>query len=258
MIQDMVPPPPSKIPKALQEILKDEKKRRKLIIYINPPYAEATTASQITKTGKNKEFVARGNEMSKKYKEILGRANNELFAQFFIRIYTEINGCILASFSTLKYLNSKNFNLFRKIFRADFLKGFISPANSFDNVMGRFPIGFLIWNTDIKKEIEEVYLDVFDQRGCFLGQKRFFIENEGKRVYINDWYRLCYDKHGEEIGIMNTRGNDFLNQNYIHISNEDNHNHTNIITPKNLIGIRSFKVIVLLSLFFMVKTKYQA
>ena len=33
----------SKLPKSLQHILKDSKKREKLIIYINPPYAERNT-----------------------------------------------------------------------------------------------------------------------------------------------------------------------------------------------------------------------
>jgi hypothetical protein len=31
----------TKLPQGLQDIINDEKKRKKLIIYINPPYAEA-------------------------------------------------------------------------------------------------------------------------------------------------------------------------------------------------------------------------
>ena len=34
---------------------------------------------------------------------------------------------------------------------------------------------------------------------------------------------------------MNTRGNDFQNQNYIRITSNNNFNHTNIITANNLI-----------------------
>ncbi|PDW76731.1 hypothetical protein BB422_06795 [Helicobacter pylori] len=136
-----------KTPKSLQEILKDEEKRKKLIIYINPPYAEATSAKTPSGTGKNKDLVARGNLICKKYKDELNKANNELFAQFFMRIYKELDGCIMASFSTLKYLNSSNFKKFREVFKAKFLEGFMVPADSFDNVTGQFPIGFLVWDT---------------------------------------------------------------------------------------------------------------
>ncbi|WP_027327126.1 hypothetical protein [Helicobacter pametensis] len=224
----------SKVPKKLQEILKDEKKRQKLVIYINPPYAEAASATQITETGSNKALVAESS-IGREYSNELGGAKNELFTQFFMRVICEINGSILACFSKLKYINAKNFVVFRSNFRARFLNGFISPANTFDNVKGQFPIGFLIWNTCHKEKFDEIKLDIFDSKNCYLGQKSFYTENGKEKNYINDWYRLCYDKEGEEIGVMNTRGNDFLNQNYIRISSENNFNHTNIITPKNLI-----------------------
>ncbi len=136
-----------KVPKSLQEILKDKEKRKKLIIYINPPYAEAGNKAKMSGTGKHKDLVARGNLICKKYKDELSKANNELFAQFFMRIYKELGGSIMASFSTLKYLNSSNFKKFREVFKAKFLKGFMVPADSFDNVKGRFPIGFLVWDT---------------------------------------------------------------------------------------------------------------
>lgn len=143
----------SKLPKNLQSILKDEEKRKKLIIFINPPYAEATSGTTPAGTGKNKSGVSLGNATYEKYKETLGKASNELFAQFFIRIYKEIPHCKLASFSTLKYLNSSNFVKFRETFKAKFLAGFLCPADTFDNVKGQFPIGFLVWDLgEIDKE----------------------------------------------------------------------------------------------------------
>ncbi|GAA8371103.1 hypothetical protein HpDR4_16980 [Helicobacter pylori] len=136
-----------KAPKSLQEILKDQEKRKKLIIYINPPYAEAGNKAKMSGTGKHKAKVARNNKVYETYKDLLGSGANELFAQFFMRIYKELNGCIMANFSTLKYLNSSNFKKFREIFKAKFLEGFMVPADSFDNVKGQFPIGFLVWDT---------------------------------------------------------------------------------------------------------------
>nr|WP_205589496.1 hypothetical protein [Helicobacter labacensis] len=58
----------------------------------------------------------------------------------------KIAGPILASFSKLKYLNSSNFKTFRAHFKARFLGGFMCPGNTFDNVKGSFPIGFLVWD----------------------------------------------------------------------------------------------------------------
>ncbi len=136
-----------KVPKSLQEILKDTKRLKKLIIYINPPYAEAGNKSKMSGIGEHKAKVARGNRICEKYKNELGKANNELFAQFFMRIYKELNGVILASFSTLKNLQGSNFKKFREVFKAEFKGGFMVPADTFDNVKGQFPIGFLVWDT---------------------------------------------------------------------------------------------------------------
>ncbi|MGL2463691.1 hypothetical protein ACOWNO_07575 [Helicobacter pylori] len=136
-----------KVPKSLQEILKDKEKLKKLIIYINPPYAEAGNKSKMSGTGEHKAKVARDNLICEKYKNELGKANNEVFAQFFMRIYKELNGVILASFSTLKNLQGSNFKKFREVFKAEFKGGFMVPADTFDNVKGQFPIGFLVWDT---------------------------------------------------------------------------------------------------------------
>ncbi|EAI0689659.1 hypothetical protein E0371_00005, partial [Campylobacter coli] len=69
----------SKLPLILQEILKDENKRKKLIIFINPPYAEASTYGVRGKNG-----VANTTKIFQKYQKVVGaEALNELFAQFF-------------------------------------------------------------------------------------------------------------------------------------------------------------------------------
>lgn len=109
-----------KAPKSLQEILKDKEKRKKLIIYINPPYAEAGNKAKMSGTGEHKAKVARNNKTHETYKNFLGSGSNELFAQFFMRIYMELNGCIMASFSTLKYLNSSNFKNSEKSLKPNF------------------------------------------------------------------------------------------------------------------------------------------
>ena len=136
----------SKLPKKLQEILKDKEKRKKLIIFINPPYAEAASTKTITQTTNNKINVSNQTFVSEQYGKKYKKSTRELFVQFFIRTYLEIPHCILASFSTLKYLNASNFIEFRELFKAEFKGGFIVPADTFDNVKGQFPIGFLVWD----------------------------------------------------------------------------------------------------------------
>ena len=101
------------------------------MVYINPPYAESGSG-----VGKNfKEKVATENKTYLKHKDKLGKASNELFAQFFTRIYFEISGCYFSSFSKLKYAQSGNFVKFRKYFLAEFKKGFLRVKKIFIHMM---------------------------------------------------------------------------------------------------------------------------
>jgi len=222
-----------KLPKGLREIVGNPEKRKKLVIYINPPYAEAATAKTITKTRPNKKGVAVSHKMNNMYKNKIGNASNELFALFLARIYDEFNGCKIGEFSTMKTLNAANFAVFREFFKAKLKRGFVVPSFTFDNVSGKFPIGFKIWDTEKKEIFKQIAVDVFNADADHIGIKTF--RSYDKKEYINDWYKQFYDNKGKEIGVFNTRGNDFQNHNYIRISSDNNFNHTNIITEKNLI-----------------------
>ncbi len=237
-----------KVPKSLQEILKDEEKRKKLIIYINPPYAEAGNKAKMSGTGKHKDLVARGNLICKKYKNDLNKANNELFAQFFMRIYVELNGCIMASFSKLKYLNSSNFKKFREVFKAKFLEGFMVPADSFDNVKGQFPIGFLVWDTATPppplKPTNAINLEVFDSLGEFLGYKTFKPMIMDKIKSINEWFKIYKDEQ-DYLGILVYDAPDFSHQNTNYLQNHKGTSHLhyeNLTTTNLLIGAIYFSI----------------
>ncbi|TPH81856.1 hypothetical protein [Helicobacter pylori] len=212
----------NKAPKSLQEILNDKEKRKKLIIYINPPYAEAGNKAKMSGTGEHKVKVARNNLICEKYKDELNKANNELFIQFFMRIYMELNGCIMASFSTLKYLNSSNFKKFREVFKAKFLEGFMVPADSFDNVKGQFPIGFLVWDTATPplKPTNALNLEVFDSLGGFLGYKNIVNENV-KNIHM--WLKQKEKIENMEIlGYIDTPTPDFQGSPSVAIINNKN------------------------------------
>lgn len=209
-------------PKSLQEILEDKEKRKKLIIYINPPYAEAGNKAKMSGTGEHKAKVARNNKTHETYKDFLGSGANELFAQFFMRIYMELNGCIMASFSKLKYLNSRNFKKFREVFKAKFLEGFMVPADSFDNVKGQFPIGFLVWDTATPplKPTNVLNLEVFDSLGEFLGYKNIVNENV-KNIHM--WLKQKEKIENMEIlGYIDTPTPDFQGSPSVAIINNKN------------------------------------
>lgn len=216
----------SKLPKSLQEILKNDEKRKKLIIFINPPYAEATSGTTPAGTGKNKDGVALGNATYERYKDSMGKASNEIFAQFFFRIYKEIPHCILASFSTLKYINSSNFIKFRETFKAKFLQGFICPAYTFDNVKGNFPIGFLVWNLAQPQAIEKITLDIFNDNGASLGKKRFYTTLDN-RESINKWIKQYDDKAVTEMSYMCNPSPDFQHNSQLYISQKKGIEHFN-------------------------------
>jgi len=202
-----------KLPKPLKAIIDDPEKRKKLVIYINPPYAEASDKK--TLDGRDGKGGVEQSKINKKYQELLGQGNAEVFAQFLIRIYYEINGCVLAEFSTLKILQGQHFIDFRKNFQAMLEKIFLVPADTFDNVKGQFPIGFMIWDTKIKEPFTDTVADVYDKNGNVVGVKHLIAYSDSQ--YINDWIKPFRAKKNDSrvIGKFPFKGNDFQNQNMI-------------------------------------------
>ncbi|WP_307758554.1 hypothetical protein [uncultured Mediterranea sp.] len=233
---DFLNDPFNKLPQPLQDIINNEEKRKKLVIYINPPYAEAANKRTVTGNGENKTNVAVKNLMYEQYSSKIGIAGRELFAQFFIRIYYEIPSSVLAEFSKLKILQAPNFRDFRATFRAKLGRNFCVPADTFDNVKGKFPIGFFIWHLNQKEDFQKTVSNVYEDDGVFLGTKTISVENTSKS--INDWIIETRNRDGEKrIGYMSAKGNDFQNTNYNFIINEKKqlpHPRGTWITDKNI------------------------
>ncbi len=212
----------SKLPQGLQDIINDEEKRKKLVIYINPPYAEAGNTKQRTGTGENKANTSIGNKTYEKYKTRIGKASNELFTQFLARIYEEIPTSKIANFSKLKNLQSSNFSDFRNFFRAKLEKIFLVPASTFDNVKGVFPIGFYIYDTAKIEYFEFALADVYDSKGDFIGNKN--VHGYGmNNTFINRWIVKYRNKKNEGIeSSLITDVGDFQNQSQVYIYNNAN------------------------------------
>jgi len=202
----------SKLPKSLRDIVTDDEKRKKLIIYMNPPYAEVSSLAPKGKVGVNRSLT------HEKYSGQLGTAGREVFAMFLARLYFEISGCKIATFSTLKPFNGSAFVNFRKFFLAKPEKCFIIPAYTFDNVTGQFPIGFTIWDTNKKKKFNKVTADVYDADGNFVSRKSFFTND--KSQFINKWIATAKTDASDSIGYMDgINGNDFAHNSIVYIIN---------------------------------------
>jgi hypothetical protein len=123
---------------------------------------------------------------------------------------------------------------FRNTFGAKLETMFVVPAETFDNVKGKFPIGFMMWDTSIKEQFVSYEANILDAKGEPIGNKTFFSYNNGR--YINDWMKAYFNvKNDDVLGYLYCFGNDFQTQNYIRISNIDNHNHSHQVYTDNLL-----------------------
>jgi len=207
----------TKLPQPLQDIINDPEKRKRLVVYINPPYAEAPTSRTVVGTGKNRAGITKGNFYNEKFKERLGKAVNEFFVLFLSRIYSEMPSCKIAEFSTLKILQSQNFSHFRTFFKAKLDSLFLVPSNTFDNVNGKFPIAFYIWNTEIQDYFKSINADVYDHSGTFLHKKEI-ATNEEKQFVIR-WLQQFYDKENTRIAYLRMIGTDMQHNQGVYITN---------------------------------------
>jgi hypothetical protein len=193
-----------KLPDSLYQIIINDEQRKKLVIYINPPYAEADNRQGDGRTG-----VAES-EIHKKYSSLMGYTKREMYIQFLTRIYCEMPDVVLANFSTLKNLQAPKFKEFRLFFQAKLEKLFITPADTFDNVKGQFPIGFFIWDTHKKEEFKYIEADIYNQKEIFIGTKNICTYDNVK--LINDWVKTYRATTSESIATIIGVGSDFQNQ----------------------------------------------
>lgn len=169
----------NKVPLELRQAIADAKAKKKgakkILVLMNPPYAEATSGGNTVPgvEGTSKEGVAKTN-FAKIAKEIYGKASNELFTQFVARIHIELPNVTLAMFSKLKYVTAPTLDKFRSKWAAKYLSGFVVHSKWFDGLDGNFPIGFLIWDTARRADVEQVNTRVFDDVLNDVGEKTFY------------------------------------------------------------------------------------
>lgn len=171
---------PAELRQAIQDSREGAKGAKKILVLINPPYAEATSSDNAVSQGedRSKKGVARSRFSLAGMNEY-GKASNELFTQFLARTHKELPTAKVAIFSTLKYVNSQAFEEFRLAWQSRYLAGFIVHSRAFDGLKGDFPIGFLIWDTAVREPIQEVGVVAIDRNGALVGEKSFAnVEND--------------------------------------------------------------------------------
>ena len=176
-----------KLPVALRLAIADAKGGKKgakpILVLINPPYAES--GSGIGKGGENKIGVEQ-TRINNWMRELnLGFASKELFVQFLVRIREELPTARLAMFSTLKYVNAPNFEVFRKIWQPKYLDGFVVHSRAFDSLEGNFPIGFLVWDQSSKAPMSEITVNALDRHGALVSEKTYLVRPNSK--LLNAW-----------------------------------------------------------------------
>lgn len=208
----------STLPNLLQEILNSPEKRKKLVVYINPPYAEASSYGE-----ESKPLVANNTIKFNEYKALVGADPlNELFAQFIIRIEKEIKGSFLAIFSKPKHITSDKFLRFRNNLNVDFKTGFVCKSDTFDNVKGKFPISFMVWKTEGSNTISDVNLGVYEldknqANPIQTGRKTFYTP---ARRTIGDWRSSFYLHGNNPIGYMIIVGPSMQSNNNTFLTNK--------------------------------------
>ena len=183
----------NKIPQALQQAINDGKK---ILILINPPYAEAGNSANVSISEKGGETTTNEKVAKTKFAATAmskyGKASNELFTQFLARVAQEIPNATIAIFSKLKYINAPNFETFREVWNSKYLGGFVVHSIAFDGLKGNFPIGFLIWETNnstlVNKSeyrIDTIVTEVLDKNANPIGEKSFY--NIPSEQFLSNW-----------------------------------------------------------------------
>lgn len=98
---------------------------------------------------------------------------------------------------------------------------FLAPAYTFDNVKGKFPIGFKIWSTSSISDFRNITADVYDESGFKITEKEVF--SVDKSQYINKWISIYKSTSSNSIGYLDgINGNDFQHNNIVYILNSKN------------------------------------
>ena len=191
----------NKVPAALRDAIA---KGKKILVLINPPYAEAANADANRGDGEAGAKAEVASTMMGRGMTGYGYAARELFVQFLVRIAREIPTATIACFSKLKHINAPNFAPFRSRWNAKYLGGFIIHSKAFEGLKGDFPIGFLVWKneppTKIVPPFSEIVTEIVDRHAKPIGTKTFYVHS-GK--LLGEWITRAKPNDQDAIPLKN-------------------------------------------------------
>lgn len=168
---DFLNDPVDKMPKKLRQILKNEK----VVILMNPPFAEATSKGSVaTKAGVSMNTFAD--------KTVLGKAANELFIQFLWRCKHICPQAVVGLYSTLKFINAPSYKKFRDNYVGTVADGFVFHCKAFHGVTGNWPVSFSILLPE--NRITSGNYTVLNRQATVVGQKVVVAPTQ----YLSDWF----------------------------------------------------------------------
>ncbi|MFK5893087.1 MAG: hypothetical protein QM504_07685 [Pseudomonadota bacterium] len=186
-----------KVPAGLRKAIAEGKK---ILVLINPPYAEARAG-----VGSKSKLGVAKTKLAATAIDKYGKASNELFTQFLTRVALEIPKATIAMFSTLKYVNAQTMDKFRLEWNAKYLDGFVIHNQVFEGLKGDFPIGFLIWLTNqnaVKKQFFiKITTEVLNKNVHVIGEKSFY--NLPKEQLLTNWIKRQKTNKTEVVPLKN-------------------------------------------------------
>lgn len=139
----------SEIPAEVDKLLKEQAAAgKRLVFFINPPYAEHSIQSEKSKVGVAKTAV---NKQMKG--ENLGLASRQLYAQFMFQCAEvakkyDFDEYTVATFSMPKFMSSGSYKKFRDWWYGAhrYSGGFMFQASQFADVKGSWGVSFTVWD----------------------------------------------------------------------------------------------------------------
>ncbi len=158
---------------------------KRLVFFINPPYAEHSTAGI---SGEAKTGVAKTETNTQMLAQKLGLASRQLYAQFMFRCrqVAEKYGFedyTVALFSVPTFMSSGSYRKFRNWWYGshEYQNGILFQASHFADVSGRWGVSFTVWNSGGSTSAsQDLLLRLCDERN-------FEVVTTGlKQVYNSD------------------------------------------------------------------------
>ena len=187
---DFLNDPLEKLPKGLLEAFE---KNKKIVFFLNPPYATATLNNKSINK-KNMNISSLVKEQMKNLKE----AQANLYCQFIYRIFIiknkyNLSNIFIALFSPNIFLTGVAFSKFRNIFLNNFKfkNGVLFNAGHFANVSASWPISFSIWQSGKQVNINSFnynIIDNIDGEIKIIGTKNIY--NNDDSILVKDWIRI--------------------------------------------------------------------